>query len=181
MTSNTKTRLVPKKLSQAAQDYKWWSDEELSRLNAEPPYAGPFSYFLNNFLAELSLSSSDRQAFAIETATGQHIGNCSLYNIDHVKREAEVGITIGDRNYWDQGFGSDALQLLIDYAFNRLDLSRLYLKTLLDNQRAQRCFSKCGFRPYGMLEVNGHPFVTMELLKPRQENATLTRLQGEIT
>lgn len=169
-----KTRLVSKNLHQAAQDYLWSQDEELSRLNAEPACREPFVHYLDYYLAALTQGRPDRQNFAIETNKGQYIGNCSLYNIDHMHREAEVGITIGERNYWNQGYGSDALRALIRYGFTQMGLERLYLKTLVDNYPAQRCFIKCGFRQFGVLEINGYRFITMELLRDRWQEGLAT-------
>ena len=76
---------------------------------------------------------------------GRHIGNVMFYNIDVLKGEAEVGITIGDRRYWSHGYGTDALKTLDRYIFTNTKLTRLYLKTLDWNLRAQHCFQKAGF------------------------------------
>jgi RimJ/RimL family protein N-acetyltransferase len=85
------------------------------------------------------------------------------YNIDRLKGEAEVGITIGDRRYWGRGYGTDALETLIRYLFANTDLNRLRLKTLDWNHRAQRAFEKAGFVPCGKSRRSDGSFILMEL------------------
>jgi len=82
---------------------------------------------------------------------------------------------IGNRNYWDKGYGADAVTTLVNYIFRQTNLNRIYLKTLDSNSRAQKCFQKCGFTPYRHLIRDGFRFVLMELhRKPWQEQQTET-------
>ncbi|GAI02420.1 unnamed protein product, partial [marine sediment metagenome] len=83
--------------------------------------------------------------------------------IDEAKDEAELGIMICNRDYWDKGYGTDAVTTLVNHIFLQTNLKRIYLKTLDWNQRAQKCFKKCGFTPYGHLARDGYNFVLMEL------------------
>lgn len=103
---------------------------------------------------------------AIETLDGKHIGNCGYFNIDKEKKEAEYGIMIGDRKYWECGYGSDAIFTLTSYIFTHTNLVRIYLKTLDWNIRAQKCFIKCGFSVYGKILRDGYIFITMEVFRP---------------
>jgi len=70
---------------------------------------------------------------------------------------------IGDRDYWDKGYGADAVNTLVDYIFRETELNRIYLKTLTGNFRAQQCFEKCGFGRYAKWERDGYNFVLMEI------------------
>jgi len=70
---------------------------------------------------------------------------------------------IGNRDYWDKGYGADTVTALISYIFHQTNLERIYLKTLDSNIRAQKCFQKCGFTPYGHLDRDGFNFVLMEV------------------
>ncbi len=100
---------------------------------------------------------------AIEDESGRRIGNVMYYNVDRWRKEAEIGISIGQREYWGRGYGSDAVRTLVRYLFRATDLRRLYLHTLDWNVRAQRAFYKAGFRPCGTAYRNGHTFVVMEV------------------
>jgi RimJ/RimL family protein N-acetyltransferase len=163
MISSKKVKLRGKRLSDAADDYAWFTDAELAALDAVPLPTTTFPQYLADYASELRYPPIARHQFAIETKEGKHIGNCTYYGIDNEKGEAELGIMIGDRDYWDRGYGADAVAALLDYVFRKTKLKRLYLKTLTANKRAQKCFTKCGFIPYGRLQKDGYSFIIMEL------------------
>jgi RimJ/RimL family protein N-acetyltransferase len=163
MTTSNKVRLREKRLADAAVDYAWKTDPELVRLDAAPLLGISFQHYLAEHIRELRHPSPNRERFAIETLDGKHIGNCTYYGIDKVKGEAELGIMIGDRTYWGKGYGASAVNALVSHIFQHTKLNRLYLKTLVSNTRAQKCFEKCGFTPYGHLNYDGYSFVLMEL------------------
>jgi RimJ/RimL family protein N-acetyltransferase len=94
------------------------------------------------------------------------------YNVNETKGEAEIGIVIGNRDYWDKGCGTDTVAALVNRIFRETNLKRLYLKTLDWNLRAQKCFKKCGFTPYGHLNRDGHNFVLMGLHRKQWEKQT---------
>ncbi len=73
------------------------------------------------------------------------VGNCGLFGIDWQNRVAEIGIHIGEKKYWDQGFGSRAMQLFVKHGFENLNLNRLWLRVFETNQRAIRSYEKAGF------------------------------------
>jgi RimJ/RimL family protein N-acetyltransferase len=104
-----------------------------------------------------------RRSFAIEAENGRQIGNVMYYNFDQSRGEAEIGICIGEREYWDGGYGSDALAALVRALFAEAVIDRLYLHTLDWNIRAQRSFRKAGFRDCGTSWRDGHTFVVMEV------------------
>jgi RimJ/RimL family protein N-acetyltransferase len=90
--------------------------------------------------------SKDRAgaAFIIE-ADGKVIGQCGLFNADAEARRMEFGITIGDKDYWGQGYGTEALELAVDYAFRMRNVRKVHLTVLANNPRAIASYSKAGF------------------------------------
>jgi len=169
MISSSKIKLRDKKIADAPDDYVWQTDPELAQLDAVPPLTITYPQYLSNYVSELYNPSRTRYLFAVETLNGKHIGNCVYYGVDEANGEAEVGIMIGDRNYWDKGYGTDAVTALVNYIFRQTNLNRLYLKTLDGNDRAHRCFKKCGFTPYGHRNRDGFYFVLMELHRKQWE------------
>ena len=163
MITGTKIKLRNKRLADARNDYTWQTDHELAQLDATPPLTIGFTQYLLEYAWELHFSSPARHRFAVETTDGKHIGNCSYYDINDTNGEAQLGILIGNRDYWDKGYGADTVTTLVNYLFQQTDLNRIYLKTLDSNTRAQKCFQKCGFTPYGHLARDGYNFVLMEL------------------
>jgi RimJ/RimL family protein N-acetyltransferase len=73
------------------------------------------------------------------------IGGAGLFNIRWKDRACGLGIVIGDPAYWGKGYGSDAMALLVGYAFRELNLYRVELDVLSYNARAIRCYEKAGF------------------------------------
>jgi RimJ/RimL family protein N-acetyltransferase len=73
------------------------------------------------------------------------VGNCTLFKIDWQNRSAEIGIHIGEKTYWDQGYGTKAMRLLLKHGFETLNLHRLWLQVFETNQRAIRSYEKAGF------------------------------------
>lgn len=161
--SGKKVILRNKKPADADNDYRWQTDKELSALDAVTPVDLTFEEFYREYLNWMKHPYPNRITFAVETNEGKHIGNCVYYNIDRVKAETEIGIMIGERDYWNHGYGADTISTLIDYIFQRLKFKRVYLKTLGDNFHAQRCFQKCGLVPCGYLNQDGYRFLQMDM------------------
>ena len=93
-----------------------------------------------------------RQAyFAIVALDGDDpIGNCGIDDISAVDRTGELVIMIGDKRFWDRGFGTDAVRLLLRFGFLTLGLNNIRLRAHAFNERAIRCYEKCGFKQYGL-------------------------------
>lgn len=160
-----KVMLREKRLEDAANDYAWRCDPELAAFDAVPPLRIPFASFLESYRFELEFPSPRQRRLAIEDLSGNHIGNCMYYDIDTQRGEAELGIMIGDRAYWEQGYGTDAVITLLRHIFETTTLRRIYLNTLDWNHRARRSFLKCGFVPVGEHSRGGYHFITMEIYR----------------
>lgn len=87
----------------------------------------------------------------IETKLGVVIGNVDLIRIHWRLREAELVIRIGRRDYWNRGYGTDAVKVLLRVAFCHMKLNSVYLRVYRSNARAVRCYEKCGFRKEGLV------------------------------
>jgi RimJ/RimL family protein N-acetyltransferase len=90
--------------------------------------------------------------FAIETlAENRVIGFVGLGGdgIRSLHRDAFVGIGIGPEELWGKGYGTDAMEVILRYAFNELNLQRVSLSVFEYNARGVRSYEKCGFRVEG--------------------------------
>jgi len=88
---------------------------------------------------------------ALDAGEWVHIGSCNLNDVDWRVRKAEAGIAIGEKAYWDQGYGSEAMLLLMEHAFNTLNLNRLSLCVFDHNDRAKHVYERLGFQIEGRL------------------------------
>ena len=86
---------------------------------------------------------------SIEKKGNIPIGTCGLHTINWKDHNAEVGIAIGEKNYWSRGFGTEALTLLIDYGFKQLNLHRLYAAAIEFNEKSIKTQKKIGFKVEG--------------------------------
>lgn len=93
--------------------------------------------------------SKQDKTFAIETFKGEHIGSTSI-TISEWNKCGRFGIMIGDRRYWNRGFGSDAINTMLDYGFKALRLNRIQLEVFSYNRRAFAVYKKAGFKKEGV-------------------------------
>ena len=157
-----KIRLRPRKLEDAIREYRWRTDEEISLLDASVPIKLSYPDFVERYSIELEYPGLTC-TLAVDTLWGQYIGNCSIFNFDFIADSAEVGLIIGDKAYWGQGYGSDAMKTFVQYVFQTTDINVIQLRTLDWNKRAQACFKKCGFIPIGTMVRDNYRFIVMEL------------------
>lgn len=78
------------------------------------------------------------------------IGNLALHKISISCRHAGLGIVIGDKSCWSKGYGTEALNLMLGYGFDQLNLHRIFLTVLSFNERAIHTYEKVGFRREGI-------------------------------
>lgn len=84
--------------------------------------------------------------FAIVTLEkNKLIGTIGLEKINTINRSAVLGIFIGDKEYLSKGYGTEAIRLILDYGFNYMNLHSIKLELLSCNERALKCYKKCGF------------------------------------
>lgn len=103
---------------------------------------------------------ADRQQLSIDTIGGEHIGSCALYG--WTPTEVQLGIRIGNSDFWGQGYGTEVIGLLVDHCFTHTNVSRVWLKVLPGNIRAIKCYTRCGFGRVGKLALDGYDFIVME-------------------
>ncbi len=157
--------LRDKSIEDVHDDFKWETDPELAALDATVPVKLPFNKYKQDYAEEIRHPYFASCRFAIETQEGKHIGNCAYYHISERIGETELGIMIGEKEFWNQGYGVDVISTLLKYIFENTALKRVYLKTLASNYRAQTCFRKSGFKPYVRLIRDGYDFLFMEIYR----------------
>lgn len=86
--------------------------------------------------------------FTVEVA-GRAVGRCLLNDVDPVNGTASVGLLVGERSLWGRGIGGEALDLLLQVAFDVHRLDSVMLGVYAFNERALRCYRRAGFREIG--------------------------------
>ncbi len=105
----------------------------------------------SRWLAEIERRGDRHEFVIVERATGCSIGTIGLSDIDQKNSRAMYGILIGEPNARGKGYGREASQLILRYAFGELRLHRVYLHVFADNAPAIRLYERVGFRPEGTL------------------------------
>ncbi len=82
---------------------------------------------------------------------GEYIGNISYHSVDWKNRNCEIALGIGNEENLNRGLGTEAIGLLLDFLFNEMNLHRVTLDVYDFNERAIRCYEKCGFKKEGFI------------------------------
>ena len=168
--------LRAKRMEDAEKDYIWRSDPEIARLDAAYPITMKYDRYLKHFEDQLRMPTPGSGHFGIEVAGGKYIGNCMYYDLDSISKEAELGVVIGDKDYWSGGYGYDVVVTLLRYMFEDLGLQRVYLHTLDWNHRARKCFEHSGFSAVKPVKRLAHNFILMETRRADWDAAAAERL-----
>lgn len=150
----------------------WYNDPEVRRWHhrSEMP-----DDTVESQMERLQVNRADpsHRGWTIETLAGQAIGNVALQAIEFVHKRAELYISIGEKDRWSSGYGTDAVRVVLRYAFNDLGLRRVHLITDADNARGIRCYEKCGFVREGVLSAHrlryGQPLDMVEMAVLRED------------
>jgi len=148
---------------------KWSNDPEIRCLTGE---VLPMNQEAADTWFEKAINDLDRVWFAIvEKDKGEVIGETGLLRMFHAWRTTDLTIVIGEKSAWGKGYGTEALRLLMDYAFGSLNFHRLAIGVTDINERALRFYEKAGFRKEGV-QRDGyyynhkyHDFVMMSILE----------------
>ena len=128
---------------------RWSRDTEYHRLGDDDAAYPKSTRQVRDWLAH---DNDRRFRFAIRTLCDNRlIGDIGAWLASWAHAEAWVGIGIGDRNYWGNGYGTDAMCLMLQFAFAELNLQRVSLGVYAYNSRAIRSYEKAGFRHEGLV------------------------------
>jgi RimJ/RimL family protein N-acetyltransferase len=140
-----KVGLRPLAESDATPEYlSWLNDPEVTR-GIETGIFPTTAQDLATYVKNVAQSKNDLMFAVVDKSNGRHVGNAKLANINWVNRNAQFGLMIGDRSAWGKGFGSAACRLLVDYAFRKLNLHKVWLIVYANNTAAKGLYEKTGF------------------------------------
>jgi RimJ/RimL family protein N-acetyltransferase len=128
--------------------FGWINDPQTVQFNAPftPVHAASHDKWFEDILGD-----PKRIIFAIRKPKGRLLGVVQLIDIDPVHRTAELTIRIGDEKNRNQGAGSEAVKLVVDFAFRNRNLQRVWLRVFATNKRAIRAYEKAGVKQEGIL------------------------------
>lgn len=153
MIEGTWVRLRALRAEDAEHHLRWRNDPEVVHwATGGDPCFGPVTAEAVGIAFETMLRLIPREAavFTVEDlADGTVIGMVDYRDLDPFAGLVTVGVTIGSRDHWGRGYGSEALRLLVGHLFGAFGLHRIELDTWSGNERAVRAFTKAGFQEEG--------------------------------
>jgi ribosomal-protein-alanine N-acetyltransferase len=172
MIEGTRLRLRSFELTDVDEILKHWNKMEIRNLVGVAD-RGPISHQdQEEWIRNTWKQRQEKKAFicAIETKTDHNlIGGTSLFNINWTHRSTEVGIIIFNPENWGEGYGQEAMNLTLSFAFR--NLNRVELDTFAFNTRAQQCYLRIGFAEVGrrrktrFIDGECHDDIIMDILK----------------
>ncbi|GHT34068.1 N-acetyltransferase [Bacteroidia bacterium] len=151
MLTNEKIRLRALEPEDLDLLYAWENDTNLWRMgNTLSPYS---RYVLKEYIAQSHLNIYELKQLRLmieQRESGKGIGVVDIYDFDSHNRKAGVGIML-DTEHQGSGLATEALYLLIDYAFSFLKLHQLYAYVSVSNEPSKALFQRCGFSISGKL------------------------------
>lgn len=167
MSSLKEVRLRPLRPEDLEAIVRWNNDKEVERFMDGPQ---PQTMEECRQWYEESRTARNYRLFALESHDGHLLGEVELDHISWRRREAELRIRIGEKDYWGQGYGRAALIALLEMAFGDMDLVRVYLRVYHFNARAIRCYEHVGFRKQAFLRRQNDPkWETLVLMDIKRE------------
>ncbi len=156
--------LSPRNSEEIEKFTEWLNDFETTDYISKSAYIttleGEKQYFEQNL-------NKDYIFFIVTLENDNLIGTVGLEDYDFVNRTATLGIFIGNKNYRSEGYGTEAIKLILDYGFNYLNLHNIKLDLMSFNERALKCYKKCGFKEYGRRRncrfINGKYYDLIEM------------------
>jgi len=151
---------------------RWYEDPDFLRFYDSLPAYPKTAESLKEWLKERQ-EASDEFWFAVRSVpSGDLIGMVAIDGIEWSNRSGWLSIGIGDQSNWNQGFGREATELLVEFAFNELNLHRITLTVFRYNERAIALYEKIGFqhegtfRDFGERDGKRYDMLLYGLLRP---------------
>jgi len=146
MLKGKRVRLVPLERKHIDLFLKWFNDPEITQYITmyKPMTRDMEEEWFNNLKHK-----EDAVYFSISVDSEEEsdiiIGNCAIHDINAKNRACSCGITIGEKKYQNIGYGTEAMEMLVEYGFNTLNMNRIELSVYDFNSRAFKTYQKVGF------------------------------------
>jgi len=143
--------LRPPQITDAHSIYEYARDEAISHFTTLPhPYKLEHA---KKFIAKAHKDLKKHEAYALGielNATTKIIGMVSLMDIDYKNKNAEIGYWLG-KKYWGQGLSDEAVELIIQFGFDKLKLEKIWARVSAPNERSSKLLERSGFKCEGRI------------------------------
>lgn len=126
----------------------WLNDREVNQF-LETRFSSQTKASIEEYVRRMRQDSSSVFLAVILKDNHRHIGNIKMGPINWIHRFADISLLLGDKANWGKGYGTEAIRLTIQYAFEKLNLHRLQATIYETNQGSIKAFKKAGFSEEG--------------------------------
>lgn len=151
MIAGRVVNLIPVEREHLPLFVRWQNDPEFTRFWGRPGNTTSLAEMESWFQEQTRRRGGKERFWVIATKEGKPLGRIWLFGLNHMERNCEVAIGVGEKEYWGEGYGSDAMMAFLNYLFTEMGLHKVYLNVLDFNQRAMKSYLKCGFVVEGTL------------------------------
>ena len=130
--------------------FQWTNDRQVTRYLFRGAYPNSVEAARQAYAASIA-SSTDVELAVVERETERVVGLTGIHGIQWVPRSAEFRILLGEPDVWNKGYGTETTQWMAVYAFEVLNLNRLWLGVVLDNAGGVQAYERAGFVREGLL------------------------------
>jgi RimJ/RimL family protein N-acetyltransferase len=140
----------------ADSDYiKWMNDSNITQF-LETGYFPSSASDLEDYISDIADNDDVLFLAIIDIQSEKHIGNIKLGPINWIHRRGDIGILVGEEDFWGQGIATEAIRLITSHAFNNLNLHKLTAGCYEENKGSKKAFEKVGFKEEGRREKHAH-------------------------
>jgi len=160
------------RLEDATHVFNWERDDEVWRYDPRRPYSHTMVEFLPIFERGYIRGNGRQYWFIIEDEQHIPLGTITYFNLDYRQGQVEIGLGLGVKSRWGQGYGPEAIRTLVQYLFTLPTIVRVYAETALANYPSRRAFAKAGFSEKGQIfdpRSSTEPWILLEVWKSSME------------
>lgn len=129
----------------------WLNDKEVNQY-LESRFVLATVENVKKFIESVIVSTNNYFFAIVDRESDKHIGNIKLGPVNTFHKRADIGILIGDKNYWGRGVATEAIALISAFAFNQLNLDKVMAGCYANNVGSYKAFIKCGFVEEGLFK-----------------------------
>lgn len=164
-----KAKVRPLEMNDLDEIMKWVNDPEV--IGKFTNFKRPMTRKQEATYLEQIIASEKDQLFAVETESGDYLGNIGLHDINYNTRSGRLAIILGNKKYWGKGYAQSTVEGLLEHAFEKYHLHKVWAIVMEPNKKMQHILEKCGFKKEGLLrdeyfsQGKYHNMVRMSILE----------------
>jgi ribosomal-protein-alanine N-acetyltransferase len=152
MLPGKKIYLRPITLADATQEYvDWLNDKEVNQY-LESRFVLATIENVKKFIESVSKSENNYFFAIVDNESHTHVGNIKIGPVNTFHKRGDIGILVGNKNFWGKGVATEAISLISDFAFNNLNLDKVMAGCYSNNIGSYKAFIKCGFVEEGLFK-----------------------------